>query len=192
MDRLPIDDADRDRVIASLQRSHASGYLDQAGLNRRVEVALRTDDPQELGDLVADLPDLAGRTWAPGPGQQLAPYQAAEQAARPYQPIAEPVWRQFLRNSWSSVAIGLVVAMILLVVLSQSSGSLFWLFWIFIIFIRPAMRTRQQRHQPPTTQRYQPQQQPPRIADRYTSEGGEDDDNGQPGGGQWSQPPGNR
>lgn len=190
MDGLPIDDADRDRVIASLQRSHASGYLDQAGLNRRIEVALRTDDRRELDELVADLPDLAGRTWAPSAGQQLAPYEGTEPAARPYQPTAQPAWQQFLRNSGPTLAIGVVVALLLLIVLSQSSGSLFWLFWIFIIFIRPAMKTHQQRH-PPTTRHYRPQQpqQPPRVEDRYTSEGREDDDNN---GGQWNQPPGSR
>ena len=40
MSQMPIDDAERDRVIAALQRSHASGYLNDAGLKQRVEVAL--------------------------------------------------------------------------------------------------------------------------------------------------------
>lgn len=183
MDRQPIADADRDRVIAGLQRGHASGYLDQTTLNRRMEVALATDDPDELHALVTDLPDLAGQTWSPTAGQRLSPFETMPPSmGQPYQPTAEPAWRQFLRNAGSSWIIGLVVALIMVIALSQANASWFWLFWIFIIFVRPAMRTRQQRSHPPQHP-YRPNQPPPPIADRYRSEGNTDDS------GQWNQPP---
>lgn len=183
MDRQPIADADRDRVIAGLQRGHASGYLDQTTLNRRIEVALATDDPAELYDLVADLPDLAGRTWSPTAGQQLSPYETTPpNVAQPYQPIAEPAWRQFLRNSGSSWAIGLVLALMLVVVLSSTNASWFWLIWVFLIFIRPAMRTWQRCSDSPQHP-HQPNQSPPPIRDQYRSEDSDDDPS------HWNQPP---
>lgn len=183
MDHQPIADADRDGVIAGLQRGHASGYLDQTTLNHRMEVALATDDPAELHNLVADLPDLAGQTWSPTGGQRLSPFETMPPSmAQPYQPTAEPAWRQFLRGAGSSWIIGLVVALIMVIALSQANVSWFWLFWIFIIFIRPGMRTWQRRSYPPR-HLYQPNQSPPPIADRYRSEGNADDS------GQWNQPP---
>lgn len=192
MYRQPINDAERDRVIAQLQRSRASGHLDQNTLNRRVEIALATQDPDELTDLLADLPDLAGATWTPSDHQQLAPYQARQPQPQYYQQAAqEPAWQQFMRNA-APWLVGAVPIILFIIIFFAPNGFAWWWFiWAFIIFLRPAMRTQQQRH------RYQqfmsnrdtqpPPQQPQQPADRHRSEDPDDQDSGS----KWQQPPGN-
>lgn len=186
---LPIQDADRDRVIAALQRGHVAGYLDQVTLNRRVEAALTTTDAVELNDLLADLPDLSGLSWSPAPHQQLAPYTPLPPWA-PQQPGAEPVWRQYLRDSWPWLAGGLAVFVAMMVMSAMNGPSFWWFFWIFFIFIRPAIRRarRQQRPAQPG-EAYRPNAQPPPAPgfsppprDSYNPDDGS--------GGQWNQPPG--
>ena len=100
MSQMPIDDAERDRVIAALQRSHASGYLNDAGLKQRVEVALATDDPYRLNSLLTDLPGTNAYLWSPSAHQQVAPF--APQAQR--QPLKQ--WQEFGRQHMRSQDVG--------------------------------------------------------------------------------------
>lgn len=193
---LPIEDADRDRVIAALQRGHVAGYLDQSTLNRRVEVALSTKDTAELDELLADLPGLTGRAgfseqlWTPGTNQQLSAVPPAP-APVPYQPNTEPAWLQFLRNSWPWLVGAVPIVLFIWIFLAPGGGQWWLWFWIFFIFIRPALRTHRQR-QRPAAQPYPPSQPgPPGPPDHPKPQAPPQDsfnpDDGT--GGQWNQPP---
>ncbi len=196
----PIEDADRDRVIAELQRQHSAGFLDQATLAQRTETALRTEDSYQLEQLLADLPGAEGYAWTPDSHQQLAPYQATGQPQpNPAWPEQEPAWKTFLRNSkpWL-VGMGVALLMAWIFIAPNGTGGMWWMIWIFFLFIRPALVTKQQRERyrnrqafPPAGQQYPainppppPPQYPPPITDTYQSDGR---DGGQPGG--WTQPP---
>ncbi len=191
---MPIDDAARDRVIAALQRSRASGYLDDAGLKQRVEIALATNDPYQLNNLLADLPGLGAYTWTPSPDQQLAP------VSQP--PTQQPKqWQEFLRRYWG-VLLGM--ALVLLVVVGNGYSSFWWVF-ILVAFVFPrGMRNRKPDPQTPPSGPYQgfhpgPTQHhhadpyladpygqnpaaPPEASDQFDSDDGS-------GPSRWNQPP---
>ena len=177
----PIPDADRDRIIAQLQRSHASGHLDQDNVNRRIEVALATRDAAELHGLVADLPDLSASSWAPDARQQLVGY------SKPVVPTASPRigppnTAQFLRGAGPMLA-GIVGAMLALMIVGRvmfaPQGASMW--GIFLIFVVVGPWMRYTRSRPHRQRPAPPPASPPRIADRYDSENGR--------GSQWYQPP---
>ncbi len=178
MSQMPIDDAERDRVIAALQRSHASGYLNDAGLKQRVEVALATDDPYRLNSLLTDLPGTNAYLWSPSAHQQVAPF--APQAQR--QPLKQ--WQEFLRTYWG-VLVG--VALLLLIMMGNGHFSLWWMFIMVAIFFPRGMRSKMHRQSPPAPP-FQPNPptrpaQPSQPQDQFDAD---DDDNGSD---RWNQPP---
>lgn len=178
---LPIQDADRDRVIAGLRAQHAAGRLGVDELNRRVEVALNTTDPDELTALTDDLPPLASMMWAPNPNQQVAPYQAPgmiypqagssqadDQAER-----RRPMWWEFERPSPVMMILILVVVMGVLMATTRFGGT-FWI--LLLVFPMWSRFARQHRRGPVVPPRYQPG--PPRIQDRYHSDRDGPDEDG--------------
>lgn len=180
----PIADAERDRVIATLQRGYAAGRIDQITLNHRVEVALATQDAYQLRDLLADLPDLAGSTWTPAPNQAVQPFLGSP-GPTPYQPTAPtPTWQQRLQDKWPLIT-GVLIALIFLWVFFAPGnlGSNYWMIWFFV-FIVPMWRRKARKLQRPQPHQLKLPVQPPpppRTTDRHAADGGP---------GQWNQPPG--
>lgn len=190
MDAHRISDADRDHVIATLQRSRASGHIDQATLTDRVRVATATHDPLELYGLLNDLPDLTTSTWTPSPHQQLTPYggpaTGQPAAPAPYQPMPPtPAWREFLQRHGATIAIGLLVAALFIGFgVVGNTGASGWWWWIIFGIIITQRRWRRWGNKPPAQPGgWQPNQPPPPTQDRFDS----DDQPGQDG--QWHQPP---
>lgn len=181
MDAWQIPDAERDAVVARLQRAHRAGQLDQQMLNERVEVALATEDATELSGLLADLPDLDARSWTPSAHQQMAPYASAPPA--PYQASGQRNWNEWLRQNWAMASGLLFAALLLLAVIFNRvpSGSVIWIF-IFVAIWSGNARKRGKTQQPffgsPSPQPPPPQ----RPSDSYRSDDG----------GQWNQPPTDR
>lgn len=189
MDYQPVSDADRDHVIAALQRSRASGHIDQATLTDRMQIAVATQDPLQLYGLLNDLPDLSTATWTPTPDQQLIPFQdrpASTPMPAPYEPApTKPAWQEFLGKYWWAIALAMMVLglFVTFMFVGNSSGFGWWWWIIFIvIFSRRGMRMRGNTPPPPPGN-WRPSQPPPQTQDRFDS----DDDSGRDG--QWHQPP---
>lgn len=130
----PIDDLDRDRVIAELRRRHAAGYLDTGGLNHRVEVALHTTDATELNALIGTDPLAEGQYWRNGPAdaQQLMPYRPAAAPGR--RPAGAPakVWRLLDQiNTWQGKAA--IIGTLLIFVLATGSAHISRMLILFVV-----------------------------------------------------------
>lgn len=193
---MPIEDADRDRVIGALQRSHASGQIDEKSLKQRVDIALQTDDPYQLNNLLSDLPGGSAYLWTPQPGQQLSPYSPqtgsyGAHVSRTQQRSGG--WQEFLRTYWGVI---LGIGIVLLMVMGNGYFSFWWMFFLLMFVFPRGMRSKMHRPQNrpgPIVPPYQPippfqQNQPkapPRVQDSFDSD---DEDGGETG--RWNQPPG--
>jgi hypothetical protein len=56
--RVPVSEADRERVIGLLREHYAQGRLDAGDLDRRVEIVLSAEFSDEAAAAVAGLPSL--------------------------------------------------------------------------------------------------------------------------------------
>jgi hypothetical protein len=87
----------RERVIAALQEHFAHDALDVDELERRVTLAHKSGDPQEIEALLADLPALAGDARLPAPRAALVP--ASE--VRPVQTLRALMSSTERRGPWN-------------------------------------------------------------------------------------------
>ncbi len=82
--RLPVSDADRDRLIQLLGEHYARGDFDDAELDRRTGIVLTARFLDEAAGVLADLPALVRTIRGSGPGAGPARTSKRHaQAARP-------------------------------------------------------------------------------------------------------------
>ncbi len=84
--RPPVEDADRERLVALLREHYAAGRLDLEDLRRRVGVVLAAANAEQAMVALADLPP-AGVRDTPGPGRRREARGRHAQASEP-----EPGW----------------------------------------------------------------------------------------------------
>lgn len=85
--RLPVSDADRDRLIGLLGEHYARGDIDDAELDRRTGIVLTARFADEAAVVLADLPLLRP---APAPGAGASPARSRGRHAQSAQPA--PGW----------------------------------------------------------------------------------------------------
>jgi len=167
---LPIEDADRDRVIAGLRAQHAAGQLDAGELNRRVEIALNTADHDELDALTDGPPPLSSMNWTPNPNRQVAPYTAGDAYYPPVNPRRTSRRAMRRERAWQPSVMWIVSLVVLAVVtiVVLRSGGFFWALILLFPLWRNVSRMRGRGsvnppHLPP----------PPRgVQDRFDADGG--------------------
>jgi hypothetical protein len=82
-----LGDADRDRLTGMLREHYALGRLDDAELERRVEIVLSAEHAGQASAALQDLPPLAGgsgpgsSSGPPSPGQDRSRRRHAQSAA---------------------------------------------------------------------------------------------------------------
>jgi uncharacterized protein DUF1707 len=77
-----LGDADRDRLAGMLREHYALGRLDDAELERRVEIVLSAEHTGQASAALHDLPPLGGGAGAgPAPGQGRSRRRHAQSAA---------------------------------------------------------------------------------------------------------------
>jgi Domain of unknown function (DUF1707) len=82
-----LGDADRDRLTGMLREHYALGRLDDAELERRVEIVLSAEHAGQASAALQDLPPLGGgsgpgsRSGPPSPGQDRYRRRHAQSAA---------------------------------------------------------------------------------------------------------------
>ena len=106
--RIRAGDADRDRVVGSLQAHREAGRLTPEEFEQRMEQALRATWLDELPTLLADLPDERGHDRWAGPRETAATRSAPRGACGhiPFGPVAVLVAVLLVAGSVAAVAHG--------------------------------------------------------------------------------------